>query len=273
MKMVENIAALTIAGSDPGAGAGVYADLKTFFALGVYGTAVITAVTAQDFREVTAVQPIDPEIVEKQLIAVLGSFPIKAIKTGMLFSAEIIETAAGILKRYPGLPLVIDPVLASTSGRTLLREEAVVLLERELFPLSVLVTPNIAEAEILGDINIDITTPAGLEKAAVELYKKFKIPVLLKGGHFPGSACDVLCDNRGTAIFSTGLVKGVNNHGSGCTFAAAITARLACGLGLREAVSQAKTYITGALQSPHQLDEATRVINHAWDGINESLPC
>jgi hydroxymethylpyrimidine/phosphomethylpyrimidine kinase len=153
MKLVENIAVLTIAGSDCSGAAGIQADLKTFSALGLYGTTVITAVTAQDLRGVTAIQPVEPQVVEKQLLAVLEGFPIKAIKTGMLFSAGIIKVIAGVLKELPALPLVIDPVLAATAGKVLLKKEAVEILKTGLFPLAVLITPNIAEATILGDIN------------------------------------------------------------------------------------------------------------------------
>jgi hydroxymethylpyrimidine/phosphomethylpyrimidine kinase len=262
MKMRENIAALSIAGSDPGCGAGIQADLKTFSALGVYGTTVITAVTCQNLRGLTAIQPIEPEIVDKQLQAVLDGFPIKAAKTGMLFSKEIIETIVGILKEHPGLPLIVDPVLTSTSGKSLLQKEAVEFLKEKLFPLTALITPNIAEAEILGELNAEIKNRNDQEKAAQKLYEKFEVPVLLKGGHLPGSACDVLCENNGTTVFVADIVNGVNNHGSGCTLSAAITAFLARGCGLRESVSEAKAYITCSLKNPLILNENTRIINH-----------
>lgn len=262
--MVENIAALTIAGSDCGAGAGIQADLKTFSALGVYGTTVITAVTAQNLRGVTAIQAIDPLVVEKQLLAVLEGFPVKAIKTGMLFSGEIIETVTAVLKRFPNIPLVIDPVLTATSGKELLQKEAVETLKAKLFTLAVLITPNITEAEILGDIHIKLKSKGDLEKAAKELFKRFNVAVLLKGGHLPDSASDVLCDQNGIETFQSDSINGVNSHGSGCTFSAAVTAFLARGLDLKEAISAAKDYITGSLKNPHRLAEDTQVINHFW---------
>lgn len=258
----KNIAALTIAGSDSGGGAGIQADLKTFSSLGVYGTTVITAVTAQNLREVTAIQPVDPGIVEKQLLAVLDGFPVKAIKTGMLFSAEIIESVAGILEQYPDLPLIIDPVITATSGSELLRKEAVKTLKKQLFPRGILITPNIAEAKILGDIDFKIENRNDLERVAKVLFEKLKVPVLLKGGHLRDSACDVFCDPDGTTAYHADLIPGVNNHGSGCTLSAAITAFLARGTGIREAVSLAKKYITGCLNQPYQLDADTRIINH-----------
>lgn len=262
--MRENIAALTIAGSDPGCGAGIQADLKTFSALGVYGATVITAITCQNLRGVTDIQSVEPGIVEKQLHAVLDGFPIKAVKTGMLFSKEIIAVVVRVLEGFPGLPLVVDPVLTSTSGKDLLQTEAVEFLTEKLFPLSALITPNIAEAEILGDLNVRIKNKNDLERAAEKLHEKFKVPVLLKGGHLPDNACDVLCDNKGTTSFFADIIKGVNNHGSGCTLSAAITAFLARGWDLRESVSEAKTYMTGSLKHPHKLDKKNRIINHFW---------
>lgn len=265
MKPAANIAASTIAGSDPGAGAGIQADLKTFSALGVYGTTVITAVTAQNLQGVTAVQPIDPVIVEKQLIAVLEGFPIKAVKTGMLFSSNIIAAIARILKRFPGLPIVIDPVIASTSGHELLQQDALTTLVAELFPLAALITPNIAEAEILGAGEFKIDNQADLERAARSLYERYAVPIFLKGGHLPDKACDVFYREEGVEIFQTDFIKDVNTHGSGCTISAAITAFLARGYELREAVSRAKSYITGSLQNPLSLGPGTRIINHFYE--------
>lgn len=262
--MRENIAALTIAGSDPGCGAGIQADLKTFSALGVYGTTVITAVTCQNLRGVTDIQPVEPGIVEKQLHAVLDGYPVKAVKTGMLFSKEIIAAVVRVLEGFPGLQPVVDPVLTSTSGKDLLQQEAVEFLKERLFPLSALITPNIAEAEILGDLHIKIKNKADLERAAKKLYEKFKVPVLLKGGHLPDSACDVLCDKKGTTVMPARIIGNVNNHGSGCTLSAAVTAFLARGFGLKEAVSEAKAYITGSLKYAHRLDKSARIINHFW---------
>ncbi|MCP4155253.1 MAG: hydroxymethylpyrimidine/phosphomethylpyrimidine kinase, partial [bacterium] len=182
--------ALTIAGSDPGGGAGIQADLKTFASLEVYGTSVITAVTAQNLTHYVDTHPVPPGFVKKQLLAILdystGGFPVKAIKTGMLFSPEIIESIAEILESYPHIPLVIDPVLISTTGSALLKKKALGLLKNKLFPLAALITPNIPEAESLCDIaNGDQQEMAGL------LFEKFNVPFLVKGGHLDGKPSDL----------------------------------------------------------------------------------
>ncbi|MCP5105075.1 MAG: bifunctional hydroxymethylpyrimidine kinase/phosphomethylpyrimidine kinase, partial [bacterium] len=189
MKTIENCAALTIAGSDPGGGAGIQADLKTFSAFGVYGTSVITAVTAQNRNGVTAIQPVEPGVVQKQLEAVLETYPIKAVKTGMLFSSEIIETIAAVLSTHSPIPLVIDPVFTATSGRKLLQDDAVESLKEKLFPLATLITPNIPEAEILTGEPLRNTRE--MERAVSRLYRKYHVPVLLKGGHLPDRAVDI----------------------------------------------------------------------------------
>lgn len=262
MEMSENRAALTIAGSDSGGGAGIQADLKTFSALGIFGTCVVTAVTAQNLSGVFAIQAIDPQVVKKQLLAVLAGYPIRAIKTGMLFSAEIIEVIAGVLEDYSDLPLIIDPVFATTSGSKLIEDEAIAALKTRLFPLANLVTPNMPEAEILA--NTKLKDRQHLEKTANRLYERFKVPILLKGGHMADTACDILCDQEGMHAYDSELIPGVNNHGSGCTYASAIAALIARGLPLRDAVAEAKSYITQSLKNPLQLTTDTRVINHSW---------
>lgn len=258
--MIENCAVLTIAGSDSGGGAGIQADLKTFSALGIFGTSVITAITAQNLSGVSAVQAISPEVVQKQMQAVLEGFPIKAIKTGMLFSAEIIEVIAQTLSNYQTIPLVIDPVFAATSGSKLIRDDAVRHLQEKLFPLAKLITPNIPEAEIL--LGEKLTNLPDLEQAAQNFFERFNVPVLMKGGHLTDIAVDTLVDAEGMELFESKLVSGVNNHGSGCTLASAITAALAKGESLRQAVKIAKTYITEALKNSLQLSPGFRVINH-----------
>lgn len=262
MKMIENCAALTIAGSDSGGGAGIQADLKTFSALEVFATSVITAVTAQNLSGVTAIQSIDPEVVQKQLLAVLEGFPIKAIKTGMLFSEEIIEVIGNNLSRSPyrEIPLVIDPVFASTSGSRLIKDNAIERLKEKLFPLADLITPNMPEAEILTGETLN--RRGDLEQAGQKLFQRFGVPVLLKGGHLQDRAVDILVDTQGMEVFESDLVEGVNNHGSGCTLASAIAAALARGQSLREAVATAKDYITHALNDALKLSPGLRVINH-----------
>jgi hydroxymethylpyrimidine/phosphomethylpyrimidine kinase len=260
--MMENCVALTIAGSDSGGGAGIQADLKTFSALGVYGASVITAVTAQNLDGVTAIQAIDPDVVRNQLLAVLTGFPVKGIKTGMLFSSEIIETVANIYSQYREIPLVIDPVFAATSGSKLIQDSAISALEDKLFPLAAVITPNMPEAEFLtGD---KLATIDDLKAAAEKLYQRYKVPVLAKGGHLPDSAHDVLFDQEGMKIYPRDLIAGVNNHGSGCVFSAGIAAEMAKGAALRDAIGIAKEYLYNALKKSHRLKDDIRVIDHFW---------
>jgi hydroxymethylpyrimidine/phosphomethylpyrimidine kinase len=260
--MLKNCVALTIAGSDSGGGAGIQADLKTFSAMGVYGASVITAITAQNLGGVTGIQAIEPEMVRKQLLAVMEGFPVKAAKTGMLFSKDIIMTVVGVWKLYRSVPLVIDPVFAATSGSTLIQDDGIMAMSEKLFPLAALITPNMPEAEFLsGD---DIKTFDDLQKAAEKLFFMYKVPILAKGGHLDKIAADVLVDTRGIEVYEREMIPGVNNHGSGCTFAAAITAELARGTNLRPAISSAKEYLYNGLKSGYALNDDVRVIDHFW---------
>ncbi len=258
--MLKNIAALTIAGSDSGGGAGIQADIKTFSACGVYGASVITAVTAQNLEGVRAIQAVRPVMVEQQLLAVLEGYPVRAVKTGMLFSREIIEVVAGVMGSYPQIPLVIDPVFAATSGSRLIKPRAIRTLCERLFPLAALVTPNVAEAEFL--CTGMIRSLADLREAGDLLYDYYGVPFLMKGGHLPGAAVDLLVDERGGKCYKAGLVRHVNSHGSGCTLSAAIAAHLARGCNLRAAVAAAKSFISASLAQAHPLRPGTRVINH-----------
>jgi hydroxymethylpyrimidine/phosphomethylpyrimidine kinase len=262
MKMKTNCAALTIAGSDSGGGAGIQADLKTFSAMGVFGTSVITAVTAQNLDGVTAIQPIDTDVVHKQAIAVLEGFPVKAIKTGMLFSKEIIETITGILTddMYKHIPLIIDPVFAATSGSKLIEDDAIEAMIENLFPLAAVITPNMPEAEIL--TGLSISNREDLERAGQKLYDMFGTAVLMKGGHMTDRAVDIFFDSQVKQIYESELIEGVNNHGSGCTLASAIAAAMAKGDSLRDAVYTAKNYITNALKESLELSTKLRVMNH-----------
>lgn len=241
--------ALTIAGSDSGGGAGIQADLKTFTALGVHGTSVLTAVTAQNPRRVLAVHEIPPRIVTAQLRAVFTELRPAAIKTGMLYSPEVITAVARFLKAHGrGIPLVVDPVMVATSGAVLLRPEAVSALTRQLFPLATLLTPNLAEAEhLLGET---ISTTQAMHDAAQELHTRFGCAVLVKGGHLRGGHMvpDVLYDGRTLHVFRGRRLAVPSTHGTGCTLSAAITAMLAHGCGLACAVGCAKAYVSCALR-------------------------
>jgi len=258
--MQEIPAALSIAGSDSGGGAGIQADLKTFAALGVYGTSVVTAVTAQNLDCITDIQNLRPAIVAHQLCAVLSGYPVRAIKTGMLPTTAIITAVSKILSSRPLLPLVIDPVLRSSSGFPLLSAQALRILKQRLFPLATLITPNIPEAESLA--GCPITDEKGMAEAASLLYRLFHVPVMLKGGHLLGEAADFYEDGTQQLRFAAARITGVDTHGSGCTLSAAITASLAMGLSLPAAISNAKAFMTRTLQDPLHLSPDRSIINH-----------
>jgi len=259
--MKKNIVALTVAGSDSGGSAGIQADIKTFSACGVYAASVITAITAQNLEGVRAIQAIKPTVVEAQLRAVLEGYPVKAVKTGMLFNREIIEVTADVLISYPRIPLVVvDPVFAATSGSRLIKPRAIRVLSDRLFPLAALVTPNLPEAEFLSARKLRSLDE--LRQAGEMLFKRFGVPFLMKGGHLADAADDLLVDGLGMRTYRGDFVSGVNSHGSGCTFSAAIAAFLARGSDLRSAVAKAKVFITASLIQAHALRPGTRVINH-----------
>jgi hydroxymethylpyrimidine/phosphomethylpyrimidine kinase len=240
--------ALTIAGSDSGGGAGIQADLKTFHAHGVFGASVITAITAQNTREVLEVQELPTGIIRAQLEAVLDDLDIAAAKTGMLSSASIMETVAGELSRRHFQNLVVDPVMISKSGYRLLAEDAVAALRGLLLPLARVVTPNLHEASLLSGIAIESLD--GMKRAAERIAAMGPAAVVVKGGHAPFAlAVDVLL-SEGTMVElrPEGPVREQSIHGTGCTFSAAITARLALGEPLPVAVANAKRYITRAIR-------------------------
>ncbi len=235
--------ALTIAGSDSGGGAGIQADLKTFAALGVHGTCAITCLTAQNPKRVSRIEPCSPKMVRAQLESAVDGFKVGAAKTGMLYSPAIIREVVQFFKQHRHIPLVVDPVMVATSGRRLLHADAGKTLTRELLPLAVLATPNLSEAEIL--LGRKITSPEQMRQAAKEICEQYGCPTLVKGGHLSGSseAIDFLYDGRDEWMFSTPFIKTGPLHGTGCTYSAAITARLAGADDLIEATSRAKEYI------------------------------
>ncbi len=241
--------ALTIAGSDSGGGAGIQADLKTFAALGVHGTCAITCVTAQNPRMISRVAPCAPALVRAQLEAVFSWSPPGAAKTGLLASPAIIREVAKFFRQWPAVPLVVDPVMVATSGRQFMSEIAVKVLQRELLPLATLVTPNLAEAEVLTGKRI--RTPEDLRAAARDIHRTFGCAALVKGGHLPGTttALDVLCSTDGEWMFSAARIHGVKLHGTGCTYSAAITAGLARCQPLVKAIELAKTHITSVIST------------------------
>ena len=237
---------LTIAGSDSGGGAGIQADLKTFADLGVHGTSAITCITAQNPKQVLAIAAVRPEMVAKQLEAIFAGFRPRAVKTGMLFSKEIIRVVA---KFFAGkrIPLIVDPVMISTSGARLLKTSAVRAIEEELLPLATLVTPNLDEAEVL--VGKNISSLNDLRAAAQEIHHRFGCAALVKGGHLQGEhAVDFFYDGKTEMALRAKFVKGVSMHGSGCTYSAAITGYLARGNDLYTSIKLAKKFITRALQ-------------------------
>jgi hydroxymethylpyrimidine/phosphomethylpyrimidine kinase len=240
--------ALTIAGSDSGGGAGIQADLKTFAALGVHGASVIACLTAQNPARVLAVEPATPRIVRRQLQAIFQEIPPAAIKTGMLYSVDNIRTVADFLKDKK-TPLIVDPIMVSTSGAVLLRPAAFKVLREKLLPLAVLVTPNLSEAEMLGGCKI--TSVEDMDGAARKIHLQFGCAVLLKGGHLPGAlrATDVFYDGKTSYVLSAPFVKNVRTHGTGCVYSAAICAALAIGRDLPRSIRTGKKFVTQAIQN------------------------
>jgi len=257
--------ALTIAGSDSSAGAGIQADLKTFGALGVYGLTAITCIVAETPGLVAEIEAVSAEMVCAQMEVLLKSFPVAAIKTGLLFSGEIVSAVAQTLRTHGARAtstLVIDPVMVATSGDLLLRDDAVEAYERELFPLAALVTPNLDEAaRLLGEPIGDLQA---MRTAGARLTDKYRIPVLLKGGHLSGEdAIDLLFHAGNVVEFSAPFSRGIATHGTGCTYSAAITAGLASGLSLEGAVRRAKKFVTATIAQHLSWETASGVSLHA----------
>jgi hydroxymethylpyrimidine/phosphomethylpyrimidine kinase len=244
---------LTIAGSDSGGGAGIQADLKTFSALGTYGLSVITALTAQNTRAVTAIHEVPPEFVTAELDAVFDDIEIAAVKIGMLSSPAIIEAVAEGLRRRGAGRIVVDPVMVAKSGDRLLREDAVSALKAHLLPLATLITPNLPEAAVLLEAAV-APDEAGMIEAAAGLRALGPRAVLLKGGHRDAAdSIDVLDDGGAPLSLAAPRIASVNTHGTGCTLASAIAALLARGRTLRAAVQEAKTYVTEAIRAADRL--------------------
>ncbi len=243
--------ALTIAGSDSGGGAGLQADLKTFSAFSVFGTCAVTCVTAQNPETVYDVEPVSPEMVSLQIKAVAESFSIAAVKTGMLFSPGIIQAAADTLNELSLKNLVVDPVMIATSGKSLIGDRAVDALTEYLFPLAGVITPNLPEAEVL--CGRKISSIDELIEAARELGDRFNVACIAKGGHLDGhgNVYDVLYENGNVQVLDSPHIDAVETHGTGCTFAAAITALLAKGNSLPDAFSGAKEFVANALKNPY----------------------
>ena len=246
------VVALTVAGSDSGAGAGIQADLKTFAAFGVYGVSAITAVTAQNTRGVSAVETLSPGIVTAQIAAVVDDFQVAALKTGMLASAGIIGAVSRVLRVSRVGPLVVDPVMVAKSGDRLLDADALGALKTDLLPLAALVTPNLPEAEVL--TGMAVRTVEDQREAARRIVALGARAAVVKGGHADSQEIvDVLFDGHTIIEFPHERVAGTSTHGTGCTFSAAITAQLALGRGIKEAIPLAQAYVAKAIRNAPDL--------------------
>ena len=255
--------ALSIAGSDPSGGAGIQADIKTMTLNGVYAMSVVTAMTAQNTKGVSAILETDADFLGEELDAVFEDIFPDAVKIGMAASKRIIEKTAEKLSFYNAKNIVADPVMIATSGASLIGREAVYALKEKLLPLADLITPNIPEAEALS--GTDINNEYDMIKAAEQLSRELGCSVLIKGGHRKDSADDILfCDGR-VVFFRGKRIGNPNTHGTGCTLSSAIAANLAKGYPLEKAVERAKEYISGALEAGLDLGSGSGPLNHAFD--------
>jgi hydroxymethylpyrimidine/phosphomethylpyrimidine kinase len=251
--------ALTIAGSDPSGGAGIQADLKTFHQFGVYGEAVVTLITVQNSVRVSRVEVLAPDLVTAQIEAVLEDIPPLAAKTGALGSAEMVAAVAHAAERF-SFPLVVDPVMVSKHGAPLLPEAAIAAVREYLLPRAALITPNIPEAEALTCLRI--RTLDDMRRAAEQIRGLGARAVLIKGGHLAAGATDILYDAGGFHDFPEQRIDTAHTHGTGCTFSAAITACLAAGLPLADAVGRAKRFIHEAIRTNPGLGRGSGPVNH-----------
>ncbi|GAA3853110.1 bifunctional hydroxymethylpyrimidine kinase/phosphomethylpyrimidine kinase [Streptomyces sedi] len=252
---------LTVAGSDSGGGAGIQADLKTMLALGTHGMSVVTAVTAQNSQGVDGFWELPPEAVRAQFRAVVDDIGVGAVKTGMLAGAELVETVAALLAEVEA-PVVVDPVGVSKHGDALLAPEALDVVRERLLPVATLVTPNLAEvAQLTG---VHVADESDLPRAAEALLALGPRWVLVKGGHLPGDAVDLLTDGHQTHRLRAPRLDNRHTHGTGCTLASAIAARLAHGDPLPEAVAAAKEYVTGAIAAGFPLGAGIGPVHHGY---------
>ena len=254
--------ALTIAGSDSSGGAGIQADIKAMTMNGVYAMSAVTALTAQNTTGVRAIQESTPEFLAQQIDAVFEDIYPDAVKIGMVASSELIRVIADRLRYYKAKNIVVDPVMAATSGSSLMKNDAVQTLIEELLPLAAVVTPNIPEAQVLSGLTIE--TRADMEAAAKKIGDSHGCAVLLKGGHSISDANDLLYAGGGLTWFEGRRIDNPNTHGTGCTLSSSIAAKLARGCSLTESVRQAKDYISGALSAMLDLGQGSGPMDHAF---------
>lgn len=268
MKKRKAIAVLSIAGSDSCGGAGVQADIKTISALGLYACSCITAITAQNTQEVKAVQATNADILSSQIDAVLEDFEIKAIKTGMIYTPEnVLAIKESLMKNQYKNPLVLDPVLIATSGGKLAKEELLPCMERELFPIATLITPNLKEAEAI--VGFKVEDSEGMQRAGAYIIEQFGAKnVLIKGGHLNGNEMiDVLVKEDGDVkMFSNEKIETSNTHGTGCTLSSAIACYLAMNIDITVSVLNAKRYVSEAIYSAKNLElgKGNGSLNHLF---------
>ncbi|WP_270171154.1 bifunctional hydroxymethylpyrimidine kinase/phosphomethylpyrimidine kinase [Paenibacillus sp. SYP-B4298] len=261
--------ALTIAGSDSGGGAGIQADLKTFQELDVYGMSALTAITAQNTTGVQGVYSLPPEAVAEQIRSIGSDIGVDALKTGMLFSSEIIHVVADSIREQGWTKLVVDPVMIAKGGASLLQAEAIEAMRRELFPLAEIITPNIPEAETL--TGRTIVTESDLRDAARQLADYGARHIIIKGGHASGSeAVDLLYDGHSFTEIAGRRIETARTHGTGCTFSAALAAGLAQGLAIPAVLEQAKSFIQAAIEDGIQIGAGHGPTNH-WAYRNRRL--
>ena len=255
--------ALTIAGSDSSGGAGIQADIKTMTCNGVYAMSAITALTAQNTTGVTAIQEVSPDFLKEQIKDVVTDIFPDAVKTGMVSSSALIKTIAESIKEFNLKNIVVDPVMIATSGANLISDDAIETLEKELLPLSTVITPNIPEAQVLSGTKI--TSEKEMQDAAELICKKFNCAVLLKGGHNLNDANDYLFDGSEGTWFYGKRINNPNTHGTGCTLSSAIASNLAKGFSLPQSVKNAKDYISGALEAMLNLGKGSGPLMHNWN--------
>ena len=256
---------LSIAGSDSGGGAGVQADIKTFSSIGTYGTSVITAVTAQNSIGVSAIEELNIGVIEKQIDSVCSDMKPVAVKTGMLFSKEIITLVANKAEKYGWKHLIVDPVMVATTGDHLIKDDAVTTYIEELLPLSFAVTPNIPEATRL--TGLEINSDSSLRKAAIGIHNFGVDNVIIKGGHDISSteSIDTLYDGHKFTYEKLLRIDSNNTHGTGCSFASALTAYIAMGNNLKTSLKLAKHYVWNGIKTSYQVGEGNGPINHMWN--------
>jgi len=256
--------ALTVAGSDSGGGAGIQTDLKTFAVLKVHGTSVLTCITAQNPKEVKAIQPVSSRVVFSQFQALNNGLKPVAVKSGMLFSKSIVQSVLRGLELLKPRWYVLDPVMIATSGAQLLQGSCIEVIQNRLIPMASLVTPNIAEAEVL--LGRTIRGSAQAKASVRQLVDRYEVPFLLKGGHLPsrGKVIDYFCDGHTLNAMESAYIKGKDTHGTGCTYSAAITAHLAMGASLESAIVKGKSFIAEAIEQSYRTG-AHQALN-VWKG-------